>query len=197
MRDLSSAAVERQDRAPLDAVDELVAIQRKQLLAQIATLEDQRRMRAVDSLTLIEQVSDRSTALRPSLQCTVGYTGANRSDELGPLPRRCAALPGVEPGGSSTPGGGPDTSSGRPDGNTSPGAVPGTSASAGTAATPTAGPSGGPRQPGTPTGSEPPTEPGDPSPMPSGGTQGLLGSVTDTVGGVLGGLLGGLGGQPK
>ncbi len=148
MRDLSSAAVERQDRAPLDAVDAFVAIQRKELLALIGTLPDQRRMRAVDSLTLLEQVSDRSGSLRPSLLCTVGYTGANRSDELGPLPRRCAALPGVESGGTKVPGSGPDTSTGKPGGNATPGGVvPGSSASAGSSASPSAGSSGSPQTP--------------------------------------------------
>jgi hypothetical protein len=196
MRHLSSAAVERQDRAPLDAVDDFIAVQRRELLSLIAVLPDKRRMRAVDSLGLLEQISDRSTALRPSLLCTVGYTGANRSDELGPLPRRCAALPGVEPGGSNVPGG-PDTSTGRPKSSATPGVVPGSSASVGTSASPSAGPLSG-QDPGSPNGPEPTEGPGaEPSPTPSGGTQGLLGSVTDTIGGVLGGLLGGLGNGPR
>jgi hypothetical protein len=193
MRDLSGAAVERQDRAPLDAVDEFVAVQRRQLITLVGTLPEKRRMRALDSLELLETVRERSGALRPSLLCTVGYTGANRSDELGPLPRRCAALPGVEPGGSSVPGG-PDTSTGDP--SRGPGStVPRSSVSAGPSTTPSPSAPTDPTEPdapgvGLPTAGDP-----DPSPSPSGGTQGLLGSVSDTVGGVVGGLTGGIGGS--
>jgi hypothetical protein len=188
MRDLSGAAVERQDRAPLDAVDEFVAIQRRQLIAFIGTMPENRRMRALDSLELLETVRERSGGLRPSLLCTVGYTGANRSDELGPLPRRCAALPGVEPGGSGVPGG-PDTSAGGPYGT--PGSqVPRSSISIGPTPTPLPSTSTDPTDPGAPGGPLPTGHP-SPTPSPSGGTQGLLGSVSDTVGGVVGGLLGG------
>ncbi len=185
MKDLSGAAVERQDRAPLDAVDEFVAIQRRELITLVGTLPEKRRVRALDSLKLLEDVSDRSGALRPSLLCTVGYTGANRSDELGPLPRRCAALPGVEPGGSGVPGG-PDTSTGDP--TKRPGTtVPHSSVSTGPSATPSAtGAPTDPTEPGTPPSGDP-----LPSPSPTGGTKGLVGAVTDTVGSVIGGLLGG------
>ncbi len=192
MRDLSAASVERQDRAPLDAVDEFVTVQRRQLIAAIGGLPEKRRMRALDSLELLERVRERSGALRPSLLCTVGYTGANRSDELGPLPRRCAALPGVQPGGTSVPGGGPDTSGNDP---TNPGTtIPRSSISARPSATPPVSLPADPTSPGSridpvPTGT--PT----PAPTPSGGTQGLLGAVSSTVGGVVGGLLGGGGGS--
>jgi len=192
MRDLSGAAVERQDRAPLDAVDEFVAVQRRQLIALIGTLPEKGRIRAVDSLALLEQIRERSGNLRPSLLCTAGYTGANRTDELGPLPRRCAALPGVEPGGSSAPGG-PNTSTGQDP--TKPGnVVPRSSVTTGPSATTSADPSGDPTEPGIP-GSPGPTGQPVPSPSPSGGTQGLLGAVTDTVDGVVGGMLGGGGGN--
>jgi hypothetical protein len=188
MRDLSTASVERQDRAPLDSVDEFVTVQRRQLIAMIGGLPEKRRMRALDSLELLELVRERSGALRPSLLCTAGYAGANRSDELGPLPRRCAALPGVEPGGSSVPGGTPDTSRNDP---TRPGTtIPRSSIPTLPSATPPVRPPVDPTGPGSPidpvlTGTPAPT------PTPSGGTQGLLGSVTSTVGGVVGGLLGG------
>lgn len=191
MRELTGAAVERRDRAPLDFIEqEFVAMQRRQLIALIGDLPENRRGRALDSLALIEQAHERSRALRPSLQCAAGHAGASRSDELGPLPRRCAALPGVEPGGSAVPGG-PDTATENPR-TTVPrnslSATPGAPSTAGLPRVPT-----GPPDPGLST-SPPATEPSSPTPTPSGGTQGVLGSVTGTVGGVVGGLLGGLSG---
>jgi hypothetical protein len=192
MRNLGAASVERQDRAPLDAVDEFVTVQRRQLIAAIDGLPGERRMRALDSLELLERVRERSGALRPSLLCTAGYTGANRSDELGPLPRRCAALPGVQPGGSSVPGGGPDRSGNDP---TSPGTtIPRSSISARPSATPPVSLPADPTGPGSPINPVPTGTP-TPAPTPSGGTQGLLGAVSSTVGGVVGGLLGGGGGS--
>jgi len=188
MRELSGAAVKRQDRAPLDAVDEFLAAQRRQLIALIGDLPGTRRLRAVDSLALLEQVRERSGSLRASLLCTVGYTGAHRSDELGPLPRRCAAPPGaVQPRESRSPGG-PHTLPGGQRG-TVPETTPKSFAPAGPSAAPVPGLPGVPAGLDSPT--PPPTPPAQPTPASSGGTQGPLGSVAGTVGGVVGGVLGG------
>jgi hypothetical protein len=193
MRELSGAALARADRAPLDLVDEFVVRQRRDLIALIARLTGSRRTRVVSSLGLLERVRERSTALRPTLLCTIGYPNANQTDELGPLPHRCAAMPGVEPGGTSVPGGPSTTPAPRSSG---PATGPRRSTATGPVATAAPPDPGRPGQPDQPDGQGPSPGPsGQPSPSPSGGTQKLLGDVTDTVGDVVGGLVGPLAGH--
>jgi hypothetical protein len=187
----------------LDAVDEFVTVQRRHLIGLIGALPEQRRLHALDSLTLLEQVRERSGGLRPSLLCTSGYAGADHSDELGPLPRRCAALPEVGTSGPIGPGelagtqaplgpAGPQTNprssvSATPSTLPVP-AVPGVPGLPGELTEP--GLPGELTEPGKPGDPEPTAgQPSEPSPTPSGATQGLLGDVTDTVGGVVGSVL--------
>jgi hypothetical protein len=182
---LGKAAVDGQDRAPLDAVDGFVLAQRADLGTLLPRLAPEERDRALDSLVLLEQIQGRSLDLRGSLLCTTGYAGEVSSDELGPLPQRCAALPSTPAAGASgLPGPLPSDTPGL-------GTLPGGAV-----------PSGVPSLPGlggvVPSGSGFPTPglPGSGIPgMPGyeeaeAGLGGLLGTVTGTVGGVVGGLLG-------
>jgi hypothetical protein len=182
---LGQVAVDEQDRVPLDALDGFVLGQRGDLTALLPRLGPDERDRALDSLVLLERIQARSLDLRGSLLCTTGYAGKGSSDDLGPLPQRCVALPSTPAAGASTL---PDPlASGTPGLGTLPGGVV---------------PSGVPSLPGlggvVPSGSGFPTPglPGSGIPgMPGyneaeAGLGGLLGTVTGTVGGVVGGLLG-------
>ncbi|NUS72204.1 MAG: hypothetical protein HOQ05_02235 [Corynebacteriales bacterium] len=184
MRELGGAAVQRQDTAPLDLVDDFAAEQRRDLSTLLGALPAKKQNRVLESLTLLEQVSERSSALRDSLACGSDTTGTERSDELGPLPSRCTALPPVKAGGQPVPGVQPRSSEENPDNSDSSGTP-----------TPSASASNGPT--GSPTPSTTPLLPSQnadkPTPSPSGTTNGLLGGLTSTVDGVLGGLLGLLG----
>jgi hypothetical protein len=179
---LGAAAVDGQDRAPLDIIDGFVLAQRSELSAFVPGLTGDARDRALDSLVLLEQIQTRSLELRGSLLCTSGYADEGGSDDLGPLPQRCAALrAGSSPGTGGLPGATGLDGLGLPSGVV---------------------PSGTPSLPGlggtAPTGSGLPTPglPGSGIPGTPGylegeaGPGGLLGTVTGTVGGVVGGLLG-------
>ena len=185
---LGKAAVDGQDRAPLDVIDGFVLAQRADLADLVPRLGLGERDRALNSLVLLEQIQARSLDLRGSLLCTTGYADQGGSDALGPLPQRCAALRS-----DSTQGGSPLPGPTLPSGTPSPGdptsargipagipSLPGLGglAPSGTGL-PTPGLPGAPALPGMPGIQE-----GD------GGPGGLLGTVTGTVGGVVGGLLG-------
>jgi hypothetical protein len=188
VRLLGQAAVDGQDRAPLDAIDGFVLAQRADLTSVVPRLDLAQRDRALDSLVLLEQIQARSLELRGSLLCTTGYADQGGSDALGPLPQRCAALrSGSTPGGTPLPGatvpsgtplpGEPTAARGIPSGIPSLPGLGGVTPSG--TGLPTPGLPGAPSLPGIPGAQE-----GD------GGPGGLLGTVTGTVGGVVGGLLG-------
>ncbi|MDQ1677092.1 MAG: hypothetical protein QOC93_2236 [Actinomycetota bacterium] len=188
---LGKAAVDQQDRAPLDAVDGFVLAQRSDLAALLPSLGADGRDRALDSLVLLEQIQSRSVDLRGSLLCTTGYADEGGTDDLGPLPQRCAALPSTPAVGAS---GLPIP---LPSGTAGTGILPDGTVPAGIPSLPGLGgvvPSGsGFTSPGYP-GSGIPGMPGYTESDP--GLGGLLDTVTGTVGGVVGGLLGPLvGGQ--
>lgn len=207
VRELGAAALDRSDGAPLDAIDEFVAIQRRGLEILIRQVPEGHRMRTVESLVLLNQVADRSAGLRMSVDCGGNYADIGTDDELGPLPRRCSAMSGIRPGGEGiVPSGSPSRlstpkSGTQPDGSETD--APGTNPSASASPRPSGSASASPSPSGTTSGGnllfpdpddESPTPSKSPAPSPSnssGGTQGLLGTVVGTVGGVLGGLLGG------
>jgi hypothetical protein len=188
---LGTAAVGGQDRAPLDVIDGFVLTQRAGLTTLLQELTPAARDRGLDSLVLLEQIQARSLELRGSLLCTSGYAEDGGTDDLGPLPQRCAALrAGTSPGTNGLPGptvGG----SGLPSGPI-PTGIPTLPGLGGTTPTGTGLPT-----PGLP-GSGVPGLPGLPGYSGDGGPAGLLGTVAGTVGGVVGGLLGPLigGGLP-
>jgi len=157
LRLLGTAAVKRQDRAPLDTLDDTVRKQRDGLSQLITTLPTNVKGRALDSLILLNRIEQRSKALRAALFCTTGYAGEPTSDALGPVPRSCAALPA---GGRSDP--------------TAPqGSTPGTPGTPGTVGGPAADPG-----PGAPPAASAPGTAGAPAPAPTPeSTQGAAGTV--------------------
>lgn len=93
VRSLTTAAVERQDSAVLDALDEFTSQQRPGIVALMEDVGGDAGIRAGEALTLIDEVSERSRDLRNSLMCVADDT---ETDRLGPLPTQCSALPGTE-----------------------------------------------------------------------------------------------------
>ncbi|WP_422771976.1 DUF5667 domain-containing protein [Plantactinospora sp. WMMC1484] len=110
---LTSAAVQRQDPAALDAVDSFLRQQRPQLVRLFEDTTRATRSRANASLVLLDAVQTRSDELRDALACGAGATG--RHDSIGPLPQACptrrgpaGTLPDSSPsaeddGGTRTP----------------------------------------------------------------------------------------------
>lgn len=90
---LHSAAVGRRDAAPLDAVDAFVSGQREQIAKMLDRLPTASRDRAVSSLAVLDQVSQRSKGLRATLDCDDGATVG--ADALGPKPGTCRSAPAL------------------------------------------------------------------------------------------------------
>jgi hypothetical protein len=87
---LHSAAVARDDAAPLDAVDKFVSGQRQQISGLLDRLPTASRDRAAKSLALLDQVSHRAKGLRAAFGCGAATVG---SDALGPKPATCGSAP--------------------------------------------------------------------------------------------------------
>lgn len=186
-RRLNTAAVDRQQTAPLDAVDSFVEGQRTRLEDLSTQLPDSERDRVLDSMALLDRIDMRSEGLRATAECSDGEPG--EGDEIGPYPEKCSAA--SRPGGSdpSAPGGGTaNPSSGQGNQPGEPGTNPGTG--------PGSGPGG--TDPGSGEGEDPGTQPGDPTePLPDQPTEpvddavsGTLEGVGEVVGGLTDGLLG-------
>ncbi|BCB85444.1 hypothetical protein Psuf_027570 [Phytohabitans suffuscus] len=169
---LHSAAMARRDATPLDAVDTFVTGQRQQMTRMLDSLHTASRERAVASLAVLDQVSQRSKGLRATLDCGDATTAG--ADVLGPKPGTCWSAPAQ---GRSGPASGPDTTQ-------RDGTEPGPEHTEGTVPTPagSAGPTAAPRTP-APDGSVPADQP---APSPSNTDGGLL----DGLGRILGDLLG-------
>ncbi|MGI8647478.1 MAG: hypothetical protein DLM55_08690 [Acidimicrobiales bacterium] len=105
MRDLGDAALSRSSTSPLDSIDQFVVNQRKDLQSWMDKLPIDKRTRAAESLTVLDQVQQRSTALRSALSCKNGSANTNGSDELGLIPGTCLAARSVEHGASPKPDG--------------------------------------------------------------------------------------------
>jgi hypothetical protein len=85
---LTSAAVNRKDKAPLNSVDTFVESQRRVLSPRLERLDSSNRERALKSLSLLDAVHERADDLRDGLRCdTVTQSGG---DSLGPKLRECA-----------------------------------------------------------------------------------------------------------
>lgn len=96
MRALTTAAVDRQDDAIFDTIDAFLSQQRPELSRLAEPITAQAQQVATSSLDLIDKSQQRSTELRNSLMCT--GTATVNSDELGPVPQQCTALPGTGKG---------------------------------------------------------------------------------------------------
>jgi len=93
VRSLTTAAVERQDSAVLDALDDFTAHQRPGIVALMEDVGGEAGIRASEALSLIDEVSQRSRDLRNSLVCVADDM---ETDRLGPVPAQCSSLPGTE-----------------------------------------------------------------------------------------------------
>jgi hypothetical protein len=105
---LDTSSVARRDVKPLTTVDAFVTGQRQTLTPALDKLSDGNRKRAMESLSLLDKVSQRTDDLRAGLHCSsVVAAGA---DELGPKLRDCTSTTGGAAGsrpnghsGKSTP----------------------------------------------------------------------------------------------
>ncbi|AGZ46296.1 hypothetical protein AFR_40210 [Actinoplanes friuliensis DSM 7358] len=85
---LTSSAVTRKDKAPLNSVENFVESQRRVITPKLDKLNTNNRERALGSMSLLDSVQERSKDLRSGLQCdTVTQSG---SDAIGPKLRQCA-----------------------------------------------------------------------------------------------------------
>ncbi len=86
---LTSSAVARKDKAPLNSVDAFVESQRRVLSPKLERLSADNRERAMTSMRLLDSVHERAGDLRSGLGCdTVTPSG---SDAIGPKLRDCTA----------------------------------------------------------------------------------------------------------
>lgn len=87
VRLLTSAAVARTDKAPLNSVETFVESQRRVLSPRLERLSADNRERALISMDLLDSVRERAKSLRSGLGCdTVTQVG---SDAIGPKLRDC------------------------------------------------------------------------------------------------------------
>jgi hypothetical protein len=93
---LTTSSVARRDAKPLVTVDDFVTEQRQKLMPVLDQVGPDNRERAMDSLSLLDSVNERTDDLRDGLGCTPVIPAG--SDTLGPKLRDCAA----NAGGSTT-----------------------------------------------------------------------------------------------
>jgi hypothetical protein len=90
VRLLTTSAVARTDKAPLNAIDTFVTGQRRVLgPVLLDKLDTDNRERAATSLNLLDDIDKRARGLRAGLDC--GSDGTLGADLLGPKPRACFA----------------------------------------------------------------------------------------------------------
>lgn len=178
MQELGEVAAQRKSGAPLDTIDSFIGEQRSDLVGLATSMEGTSRQRAFESIGLLDQIGDRSENLRSTLSCA---TKSTRSDELGPLPRRCSALPSLRPGGQNVTGIDPKVSA-----NVSPSVSPSVDPNAAQVSA-------------SPSDQEGPSASGQGTPGPSGG---LLPSakpspsgIVDALGAIVGGIIGSVSNQ--
>jgi hypothetical protein len=203
VRLLTGSALARKDAGPLAVVDRFVADQRQVLLPVVDHLNPVNRDRALVSLNLLDDIHQRSAALRATLDCTTGKSAG--TDSLGPKPVDCVTGAG-KPGTADQQGtsGNLERSGGASTGRTPTKAKP---SETGSAPDPQSTDATGSdvRDPGAGDPAEPTTRPGngvtqapaDRAPANSGGTGSGGDDAGDTdedegpLGGFLGDLLGG------
>lgn len=182
VRLLTTSAVARTDKAPLNTVDAFVTGQRRVLgPVLLDKLNSDNRERAATSLNLLDNIDKRARGLRAGLECDSG--GALGVDLLGPKPRACFAgsqsTDGLEAGretGQSGTGEARTTGKARPGRNGEPVAEP-----TGVADVP--GGNEAPAKPGSAsTGKASPAPAEEPTPDPTPAEDnGLLGGIFDGI----------------
>jgi hypothetical protein len=179
---MADRAVSGRDGAPLDELASWAAGQSAGLAALQPLVPDEAEAAVGDSLTLLADVTARSTGLQQAIACPAA-PGVQGSDSLGPVPAACPAAP------APPAAGGTGTDAGTGAGSTSVGTEPAVPSGGAGPALPSTGPGSGgsgvvptapavPAVPGVPT---PPT-PGLPTvslPLPS---VSLPGVTTPSVG---------------
>jgi hypothetical protein len=188
---LTSSAVTRRDATPLATVDSFVAAQERTLEPLLGDLGADNRKRAVESMTLLEDVQQRTRSLRAGLACKT-FTPIG-TDALGPRLRDCPAGTNGATADADTPQGQGQRIGTKPGAETA-GTATRTTDGAGPAATPDA--TGTVRKPGGAVDrSTPPTDPatGEPAPADPATEEPVPAEEPDD--GVLGGLLDGIFGK--
>jgi hypothetical protein len=87
VRLLTTSAVARKDKAPLDAIDRFVTAQRRTMNPLLDKLSTGNNERALASMTLLDNIDRRARGLRAGIDC--GSEGTLGTDILGPTPRSC------------------------------------------------------------------------------------------------------------
>lgn len=178
---LTSSAVARADKAPLDTIDTFADGQRELLDPKLGDLDAAGRQRALASIGLLDAVQQRARDLRGGLDCRASAHAG--TDALGPKPRDCGGGSSGAPARGSQPGAAqPEATSGGKDGigkKTQP---------ATTSGTPSAAPSTATNRAVTPNASPSDGTGGNPVPLISD----LPAAPAGEDGGVLDGLLGGI-----
>jgi len=173
---LTTAAVDRQDPAALDAVDAFVRAQQRDAGAVLDKVNGDSRSRLLSSLDLLERVATRSEQLRETLTC--GITASDGSDALGPRPGSCSTGSGpTRPAPGRQDPGQPDPTRGAGSGKADHKPEPGPSKP-----TATASPAG--------SGERASPQASSPAPSPSATPDadgGLLGGLSRLIGDLLGG----------
>jgi hypothetical protein len=183
VRRLTTSAVARKDKAPLNTIDAFVTGQRRVLgPVLLDKLNSGNRERAATSLNLLDDIEKRARSLRAGLDCDSG--GALGVDVLGPKPRACFA------GSQSTDGleAGRDTGkSGTGEARTPGKARPGRTGEA--VADPTVAPTGGAEAPAA---NEAPARPGPGATVPPAPTEEPIIPAPAEDNGLLGGIFDGI-----
>jgi hypothetical protein len=87
VRLLTTSAVSRTDKTPLTTVDTFVSGQRKVIGPIIDKLTPGNRERALQSMTLLDDIDRRARGLKAAIDC--GPEGVAGADALGPKPHSC------------------------------------------------------------------------------------------------------------
>ncbi|GAA5177887.1 DUF5667 domain-containing protein [Rugosimonospora acidiphila] len=97
VRLLTAMALNQHNPTALSLIDDFVSTQRPEVVRLVTGLTGLARTRAAQSLRLLDQIGERSAALRASLSCGLNGTA---SDTLGPKPPPC---PGASRAGQTGP----------------------------------------------------------------------------------------------
>ncbi len=109
VRLLTTSAVARKDKAPLNVIDTFVSAQRRTIGPMLDKLGPANQERALASMSLLDDIDRRARGLRTGLDC--GTDAALETDLLGPKPRPCwaggqnAEDPGQDTARTGTTGG--------------------------------------------------------------------------------------------
>ena len=184
VRLLTSSAVARKDKAPLNTVDAFVNAQKIRMAPVLTGLSPVNQERAAESMSLLSKAGDRSDLLRGGLACAIAATTG--TDSLGPVLDDCIT-------GSGSTGNAPDQQGASEKQKSQP--APRSTKTKPEPSASTSADAVTPKKPKTPSQQEPlaPSATADPGPS-AGVAPADQGATTgdDTGSDPLGGLLGGI-----